>query len=131
MNPDLKDKVLKYVILRATDSLMEGSLEDFAREFEISSNVTEAILRQFHRKGLIEFEPFMGGNFYIRVAPEAHDYLLMGGHLGEFEFLEMQIQKLKNDLYAFETSIPKDKFDDIIKTANIILTAASTFHQFK
>lgn len=128
MSPELKDKVLEYIVVNSPNLRMQSSLEEFAKEFQISNNVVEAILRQFDKKGLINFNPFIGGGFYLEISADAHDYLFKGGYLGEYQYLEMQVQKLKNDLYSFESSIPKDKFDNLINTTNVILTAASAFH---
>ena len=131
ITPTLKDEILKFIVVAAPDLTYAGELEELAEQFKISTEVVKAVLRQFHQKGLIKYTPFLGGGFMLQISADAHDYILKGGHLGEFEYLEMQVQKLKNDLYSFESSVPKEKFSNVMNTLNTILSATSAYNSFK
>jgi hypothetical protein len=131
ISPTLKDDLLKYMIASSPDMQFAGNRNELAEQFNTSKEVIKAILEQFHKKGYIQYRPFRLGQFQCGVTADAHDYILKGGHTGEFEFLEMQIQKLKNELYAFESAIPQEKFSNAMATINLILAAATSYRSFK
>lgn len=131
ISPQLKDIILSYIISAAPTMRFAGDRFEIATHFNTTEEVIKAILVQFHSKGFIHYTPFRMGKFQLEVKAEAHDYILKGGHLGEFEFLEMQVQRLKNDLIAFEGTIPQEKYTSMLGTINTILSAASAYAAFK
>lgn len=131
ITPKLKDELLQHIVNSAPKMFVGVDLKLVAQQYETSPEVIDAIFWQFHEKKFISYRSFKGYTGHINVQASAHDYILKGGHLGEFEFLEMQVQKLKNELYQFESSIPAEQFKSLTSTLSLILTAATTYKSFQ
>lgn len=130
ITPALKDKILEYLVLNATDLYYTSTDEELAQQFEISDRILTAILKQFHERKFINYKPYMGGGFFLDITADAHDYILRGGHLGEFEFLERQAEKLERELASLQSVAPKETYDNMKGIIDTMLAAASTYKAF-
>lgn len=97
-----------------------GSLESMSQKFSQPEEVVNQILDQFDRKGLIKYRPFMGGSFSISIKVDAHDYFLSGGHVGEYEIMDLELNKLKTEILSLEKTMDKNKFDKLTTSINTI-----------
>src|SRR5687768_14550382 len=98
ITPVLKDEILKDMVLRAPQMSWLGNLNEFAQRFNVDVEMVASIMQQFDKRGFIEVHDSSEDYsiYNLSVQAEAHDYILRGGHLGEFEYLEAQVLKLEN-----------------------------------
>jgi hypothetical protein len=122
ITPLVKDKVLEYLIQNAPDMTFGSSLEEFSASLQINAPQLDAILQDFDNRELMEYNGYIGGGFMLYLHAKAHDYYLSGGHVGEFEVMEKQFEKLKVELYALEKTLEKNKFDKIATILNGIVS---------
>ncbi|MBK5273370.1 MAG: hypothetical protein JJE22_20400 [Bacteroidia bacterium] len=111
ITPTRKDTILKDLVARAITMHFSGSWEEGAAAFQIEKEVYKVILNQFATKGFIQLKPYVGGIFFLPVKALTHDYILAGGHIAEVEILELQLEKLKTEIYVFEKTMEHQKFE--------------------
>ena len=116
---EMKDKVLGHIVNSAPTMVYRGSYEELATDVGVSADVIRGILRDFSNRGLIDHRPNQTlADSIINV--KAHDYLLVGGHIGEFENMRDELTKLQAEILALEKTIEHQKFErmmEIIDTA--------------
>jgi hypothetical protein len=123
ITPELKDKLLEYVIITGGDKLhFSCDQKKLAPEFETSCEILDVIFEQFHKRGFIKYSPYAGWSCSIDVKAPAHDYYGMGGHVGEFTMLERNFEKLKMELLQLETNYSKEKVRDVQSVANTLIS---------
>ena len=121
VTPELKDKILNYIIDNSTDMMYRGNWNNIVQAIGVSEAYVDAILTHFDKRGLITYNSTMEGNCFIRINVEAHDYILAGGHVGEIEMMGMEFKKLQKEILSIEMNIPKTKFDYIMTSLNTVL----------
>ena len=131
ITPELKDKLLDYIILHSTEMTLSGSSKSLASNLNESESELRAILRQFADKGFIKYDPYMTseGSFLIRVEAKAHDYFGMGGHVGESRIFELEAEKLTSELLALEKQFGKEPFRDLATAANTLISFFNAFYK--
>lgn len=101
--PAQKDAFLKNII----ESYVLGELIIFEPKKEVlgfNKNQVEAILIHFSRLGLITVSNKIGINQYLKlvVNVEAHDFLLKGGFVGQYELFKNTVEKLLLEVERLE-----------------------------
>lgn len=130
VTPVLKDKILEFLILNAPAMRYNAYLPDLAPQFNTNENIVDAIIEQFARRGFLTYEGTAEGSRFITLTVDAHDYILKGGHLGEFENLEMQAIKLEKELDKLKSVAPMETFNNIKGIIDTLLAATSTYKTF-
>ena len=122
---EMKDKVLGHIVNAAPTMVYRGSYEQLATDVGVSTDFIRGILRDFTNRGLIDHRPNMTvADSIINV--KAHDYLFVGGHVGEFENIRDQLTKLQAELLALEKTIEHQKFERMMGIINTAVTYFST-----
>ena len=121
VTPVIKDKILEFLVNSCPEMQYSGDLSNFSNQFSQPEEVINQILKQFDRRGLIKYQPFMGGDFFTSIYIEAHDYVLSGGHVGEFEIMDLELNKLKTEILSLEKNMDKNKFDKLTTSINTIV----------
>jgi predicted translin family RNA/ssDNA-binding protein len=120
ITPQIKDELLKYLLLNCQELYYSGTCDDLAEATEIRSIYIDTILDQFEERGFVKIERYIGG-FALQLRAKAFDYMQRGGHVGEFEMLDMELQKIKTELYSLEMHLEKNKFDKIMTSINTVI----------
>jgi hypothetical protein len=129
ITPELKDKVLGFLVSNCSNLYYTNDLESFSKEMDVSEPFIDSILEQFDERGFIEYERMLGGNFMLSIRAKAHDYYLMGGHLGEFRMLEHEFDKLHLEIINLEKQFGRDKFERIATTVQTLIAFFSAFYK--
>ena len=125
ITPALKDLVLKDLVSKTPLMTYSGTLEKEAELYNISKEEYQAILNQFHKREFVSLRSFAGESFLLTIKAEAHDYVLAGGHVAEFEILDLQVEKLKTELYALEKTMGQQTFEKVKGVLDIVVAAWS------
>ena len=129
ITPELKDKLLEHIVNNANDMFFKGSEEDLAVAMECGAGEILEILHQFNRKGLVQpVEHQIEESLGLYVRADAHDYILKGGHVGEFMVMELQLQKLQSELLALEKQFGREPFRDLATAANTLTSFFQAFY---
>ena len=122
---EMKDKVLGHIVNAAPTMVYRGSYEQLATDVGMSTDFIRGILRDFTNRGFIDHRPNMTvADSIINV--KAHDYLLVGGHVGEFENMRDQLTILQAEILALEKTIDHQKFERMMGIINGAVTYLST-----
>lgn len=130
VTPVLKDKILEFLILNAPAMRYNAYLPDFAPQFGTNESVVDAVIEQFAKRGFLTYEGTAEGNRFIYLTVDAHDYVLKGGHMGEFENLEKQAAKLEKELESLRPIAPMETFNNMKGIIDTLLSTASTYKAF-
>ena len=115
ITPKLKDDILQYLVNNSPEMSITGGYAEIAAQFETNKEIVNSIIKQFEEKGFIKYNPLDMSHFHAIIRASAHDYILKGGYLGEFEYFERQVQKLSNMLYICHPVKGKNVFKAIYK----------------
>jgi hypothetical protein len=122
ITPDLKDKILKTLIDRSTDTRIVFDIHDLAKENEIGSSTANELLKYFEEKNLLHCQRMMGGGVMAQITVDAFDFIRYGGFVGEEQLMNIEFEKLKLEIESLKTTIPKEKFDVINGALNTVMT---------
>jgi hypothetical protein len=121
INPELEDRILKYLINNVQSMDMVFNIHEFAKQLDVNIKIVDMVLVHFEEKELIEYYPMIGGKTKINLKVNGLDYYLGGGHLGEIENMELEARKLKNKIESIEHLISKTKFSELVTIVNSII----------
>jgi hypothetical protein len=126
VTPELKDVVLKTL----TDSKsfnISFAPKQLANELNISVDLLVAILKYFERCGIIDSLQFTLGyaDCIIVLTIEAYDLMRLGGFTGKEKVLQLEIEKLKEELNSLKKSNPTNAERMLEALSNI--TSVLTF----
>ncbi len=128
MLAELKDKVLNYLIdTTPLFGMRTINVDEEAEKIEVAQSFFSECIKYFSRKGLLEYQAFMGGEMLINFKMEAHDFAQHGGFVAEEEMLGIQFEKLLTEVKALKSQIGQDKFDKITGIMTAITAYYSTF----
>ena len=92
ITPELKDRILSSLVNLGMS--VHTDIHSDPADYGIDSYTYQAILDQFEQKGYITQTKFLGGVIRIRITADAHDFVGLGGFVGQEELLKANIQKL-------------------------------------
>lgn len=125
ITPNLKDDILNGLISRSESMNHSIGFQKESENYSVPEDVYLAILRQFDKRGFIKLQEYDDSG-YVSISAGAHDYILAGGHKAEFEILELQIDKLKAEVYSLEKTLDHQKFEKLKGIVDSIVAFWST-----
>jgi hypothetical protein len=128
--PGKRDSILKQLIEQAPHMVKTIHPDTLAAEAGINERSIKALLQQFEKRGLLRMQERAGGKLQIQLLPEAGDYLLRGGYLGEFQHMEHLADELKNELNSIAGLIPAEKYERIMLTVASIVEATAAYKTY-
>lgn len=131
ITPVLKDEILTDLIVRSPKMSFDGSLYEFAERFNVAVEVVDSIMEQFRKRGFITYQETTDYGVFMTIHAEAHDYVLKGWFLGEYEYLEAQVFKLEKELDSLKGKAPAATFDRMKGLLDTVLSAVQAYNSFK
>lgn len=122
ITPDLKDRVLDFIVERAPEMFIPVQSDSLATEMSTNRDVIESLLEYFQNRGLISYKPVLGIVYLITIKVEAHDMKRRGGFVGEEEMLLGEFNKLVLELQSLQSTIEKNKFEKIMTRVNTVIS---------
>lgn len=130
ITPELKDEVLSSLLSSGMISV-RCNLYQSAEEFHTTPDFLVLIFRQFEELGLISLKFARGGEAFIRMKANAHDFFRHGGFSAQEELLKANLEKLGMELDLLAKQLSPDLADKAFKLSAIAANVMSALSFFK
>lgn len=129
INPAQKDAVLQ-ICLENSENTRESEMDYTHFEHIVSFEELEEIIHQFKRLGFIEIFQLGPGDIYIRIKPEADQFVQRGGFYGQEILFQQSVEILLSELEKSKPLFP-EQAEKIISTIGNVSSFLALVHQVK
>lgn len=125
-----KDRVIEIFANRCAETgKMTFSInsEGLGEKIGLSADLTEALLRDFVYKGLIDFTWNTRREWKVTLQIDLFDLKNRGGFVAKEKLAEIEVEKLILEIKALEKTIEPQKYERIMSTIQTLASAIGVF----